>query len=206
MVWKRCGAMSPGRRSLPSQTPKRKDSKKYPNNSAQLVFLIIVACWKRSNHRSLRYLHVGRTSTGIWLLQPRRIAPPHLLAQVWNQLKTDQMDAAQLRQLRANSPLGRILATGLSNARHGRDVMKESIEETASHVVHELERKRGKIGCCCFVDSQRPTRYQRAAVPFQIGRLCNDTYVELIVCYYYSVCCSGDSSSISSENTRCLSK
>jgi biopolymer transport protein ExbB len=74
------------------------------------------------------------------VLRASKIAPPHLLAQVWNWIKNDQLDAARLRQLRASSPLGRILASGLSNARHGRDVMRESIEETGSHVVHDLER------------------------------------------------------------------
>lgn len=85
------------------------------------------------------------------VLQPQKIAPPHLLAQVWTQLKSEQMDAAHLRQLRAGSPLGRILATGLSNARHGRDVMKESIEETASHVVHELERYLDTLGTIAVI-------------------------------------------------------
>ena len=53
--------------------------------------------------------------------------------------------------LRHSSPLGQILAAGLSNARHGRDVMKESIEEAASHVVHDLERFLNPLGTIAAV-------------------------------------------------------
>ncbi len=42
--------------------------------------------------------------------------------------------------MQASSPLGRILAGGLINAKHGREIMKESIEHEASQVIHELER------------------------------------------------------------------
>lgn len=81
-----------------------------------------------------------------FMLNPRRISPPHLLATVWKQLKAGDMDAKALRNLRESSPLGRILAAGLGNAHHGRDVMKESIEEAAGHVVHELERYLNTLG------------------------------------------------------------
>ncbi|HBO12728.1 MAG TPA: biopolymer transporter ExbB, partial [Halieaceae bacterium] len=50
------------------------------------------------------------------------------------------------RKLRESSPLGRILAAGLANAHHGREVMKDSIEEAAAHVVHELERYLNTLG------------------------------------------------------------
>ncbi len=84
-------------------------------------------------------------------LNPRKISPPHLLALVWKQLKNNELDTAKLRMLRHSSPLGQILAAGLSNARHGRDVMKESIEEAASHVVHDLERFLNPLGTIAAV-------------------------------------------------------
>lgn len=84
-------------------------------------------------------------------LKPARIAPPHLLAQVWGWLRDNQLDGSRVRQLRQSSPLGRILAAGLVNARHGRVVMKESIEETASHVVHELERYLNPLGTIAVI-------------------------------------------------------
>jgi biopolymer transport protein ExbB len=82
----------------------------------------------------------------LYTLNPKKIAPPHLLATVWKQLKGGEMDAARLKTLKQSSPLGRILAAGLSNAYHGREVMKESIQEAAQHVVHDLERYLNTLG------------------------------------------------------------
>ena len=84
-------------------------------------------------------------------LNTRKIAPPHLLATVWKQLKAGELDTQRLRSLRQSSPLGRILAAGLANASHGRDVMKESIQDAASHVVHELERYLNTLGTIAAV-------------------------------------------------------
>ncbi|MGD8176518.1 MotA/TolQ/ExbB proton channel family protein [Marinimicrobium sp. ARAG 43.8] len=75
-----------------------------------------------------------------WTLNPKKIAPRHLLAQVWSWIKNNQLDAGKLRELKQSSPLGRVLAAGLSNSHQGRDVMKDSIQEAANQVVHELER------------------------------------------------------------------
>ncbi len=82
----------------------------------------------------------------LYTLNPKKIAPPHLLATVWKQLKAGEMDAARLKNQKQSSPLGRILAAGLANAYHGRDVMKESIQEAAGHVIHELERYLNTLG------------------------------------------------------------
>jgi biopolymer transport protein ExbB len=82
----------------------------------------------------------------LYTLNAKKIAPPHLLATVWKQLKAGEMDATRLRTLKQSSPLGRILAAGLGNAYHGRDVMKESIQEAAAHVVHDLERYLNTLG------------------------------------------------------------
>jgi biopolymer transport protein ExbB len=79
-------------------------------------------------------------------LNPQKIAPPHLLATVWRQLKAGELDAQRLKSLRQGSPLGKILAAGLANRSQGRDVMKESIQEAASHVVHDLERYLNTLG------------------------------------------------------------
>lgn len=84
-------------------------------------------------------------------LNPKTIAPPHLLATVWKQLKKGELDNTRLRTLRQSSPLGRILAAGLANAHHGRDVMKESIQEAAGHVVHDLERYLNTLGTIAAV-------------------------------------------------------
>lgn len=81
-----------------------------------------------------------------WSLNPAKIAPRTLLAQVWSWIKNNQIDATRLRELKQSSPLGQILAAGLSNSRHGRDVMKDSIQEAASQVIHQLEKYVGLLG------------------------------------------------------------
>lgn len=87
----------------------------------------------------------------LWTLNPRRIAPRTLLGEVWGWLKNNQVDGEKLKELRDSSHLGRIFAAGLSNSRHGRDVMKDSIEEAASQVIHELERFLGALGTIAAV-------------------------------------------------------
>lgn len=81
-----------------------------------------------------------------WTLSPARIAPRNALADVWAKIKHNQLDAAQLRELRMSSPLGQILAAGLVNAKAGRALMIESIELAASHVVHDMERYLSTLG------------------------------------------------------------
>lgn len=81
-----------------------------------------------------------------WTLNPAKIAPRHLLAQVWSWIKSNQLDAAKLRELKQSSPLGQVLAAGLSNSKYGREVMKDSIQEAANKVIHDMERYVGALG------------------------------------------------------------
>ncbi len=81
-----------------------------------------------------------------WTLRRSRVAPSHVLAQVYQLYRRRQMDAAAIKALREGSPLGRILAAGLANEKREREVMKEAIEETGRHVVHELERYLNPLG------------------------------------------------------------
>ena len=81
-----------------------------------------------------------------WTLNANKIAPRHLLGQVWNWIKNNQVDANRLSELKQSSELGRILAAGLSNSRHGREFMKDSIQEAANQVIHDMERYIGALG------------------------------------------------------------
>ncbi len=82
----------------------------------------------------------------LWTLQRQRIAPKALLSEVWGEVKTGELEPAKLKELRAASPLGQVFASGLANAKRGRDVMKEAMEEAASQVSHELERYLTALG------------------------------------------------------------
>ena len=81
-----------------------------------------------------------------WTLRAEQVAPRNLLARVWTRIKNNEMDNQWFRELRNGSPLGRILAAGITSHRKGREAMKESIEEVANHVVHELERYLNTLG------------------------------------------------------------
>lgn len=86
-----------------------------------------------------------------WALQKRHIAPDHLLAQIWHWANNNQINTTQIDGLRKSSPLGCILAAGLVNLQHSREVMRESIEETGHHVVHEMERFLNALGTIASV-------------------------------------------------------
>jgi len=81
-----------------------------------------------------------------WSLQQKRIAPKHLVAQVWQWAKVGHLDNRRIQNLRISSPLGRILAAGLVNRSHEREVMKESIEEIGRQVAHSLDRFLNTLG------------------------------------------------------------
>lgn len=91
-------------------------------------------------------LVVAISAERFWTLNPAKIAPKTLLAQVWAWIKNNQLDVSKLRELKQSSPLGYILSAGLSNSKHGRDIMKDSIQEAANKVIHDLERYVGILG------------------------------------------------------------
>ena len=81
-----------------------------------------------------------------WALRKKQVIPKHLVAQVWHWEKNHELDDDRIQELRKGSPLGRVLAAGLVNRDQERVIMKESIEETGRHVVHELERFLNTLG------------------------------------------------------------
>ncbi len=89
---------------------------------------------------------LGITAERLWTLRANRVTPPHLLGQVWVWIRDKQLNKEKLKELRADSPLGEILAAGLANSRHGREIMKECIEEAAARVIHEMERYISTLG------------------------------------------------------------
>lgn len=82
----------------------------------------------------------------LWTLRPGKVAPPGLLAEVWALIKQRSITSERLKELKHSSPLGQILVAGLNNASHGREIMKESIQEAAGQVVHDLERFLNPLG------------------------------------------------------------
>ncbi|MDI9245676.1 MotA/TolQ/ExbB proton channel family protein [Marinobacter sp. CHS3-4] len=79
-------------------------------------------------------------------LRPSRVAPQQTINELWRWIKKKELNGRKLKALQGSSPLGRILAGGLMNAKHGREIMKESIEHEASQVIHDLERFLNPLG------------------------------------------------------------
>ena len=86
-----------------------------------------------------------------WTLRQKRVIPEDLTSQVWSWVKNDQLDQKQIQTLYQGSPLGQILAAGLINRSRERAVLKDSIEDTGRHVVHELERYVETLGTVAAV-------------------------------------------------------
>ncbi len=81
-----------------------------------------------------------------WTLQKRNVAPAELLQQVLDHEKANRISDDLLKLLVKSSPLGRLFAVGLVNRDHGREIMKEAIEEEGNTVVHELDRYLNTLG------------------------------------------------------------
>jgi biopolymer transport protein ExbB len=82
----------------------------------------------------------------LWTLQQRRVVPAELTDKVWKWVEQRQIQDKHIIALQQNSPLGKILAAGLANRHRDRSIIKEAIEDTGRHVVHELERFIGTLG------------------------------------------------------------
>ncbi len=89
---------------------------------------------------------MGIVAERFWSLQRKKILPPMLLSQIWRLDKDQNLNEQSLRRIKVSSPLGAILAAGLLNRHHGREMMKVSIEEAGRQVVHELERFLNSLG------------------------------------------------------------
>ena len=86
-----------------------------------------------------------------WTLQQKRVIPEDLTSKVWGWVKKDQLDQKQIQTLHQGSALGQILAAGLVNRDRERAVLKDAIEDTGRHVVHELERYLETLGTVAAV-------------------------------------------------------
>ena len=82
----------------------------------------------------------------LWTLDTKKVSPKNLVPQIWVWLKNDQINSTKLKQLRESSPLGVILASGLSSYKNGKEAMIESTETAASIVIHEMEYNLGTLG------------------------------------------------------------
>lgn len=82
----------------------------------------------------------------LWTLQSKRVVPAELTEKVWRWVEQGQITDKHIHALQQNSPLGRMLASGLANRHRSRDIIVQAVEDTGRHVVHELERFINTLG------------------------------------------------------------
>ena len=81
-----------------------------------------------------------------WTLRRSKVMPEDLGGMVEDWATKHELDQRHLDQLRAESPLGRIYASALVNRKRQREVIKEAVEDTGRHVVHDMERFLNTLG------------------------------------------------------------
>jgi biopolymer transport protein ExbB len=81
-----------------------------------------------------------------WTLRRKEVLPAGLGIEVREWAKGRELDPKHIDVLRKNSPLGELLAAALDMRRKPREIMKERVEDTGRHVVHQLERFLNTLG------------------------------------------------------------
>ena len=81
-----------------------------------------------------------------WTLRRSRVVPDELGSTVEDWAARHELDRRHIEELREGSALGRVLAAGLVNRHRSRHLIKEAIEDTGRHVVHELGRFLNTLG------------------------------------------------------------
>lgn len=81
-----------------------------------------------------------------WTLRVSKVRPKDQLPQVWMWIKNQELDSAKIKELRQSSLFGYVLAAGLTTSRHGREAMKDSIQEAGDHAAHEMEKFLSTLG------------------------------------------------------------
>jgi len=82
----------------------------------------------------------------MWTLQSRRVMPPDLTRRIWALVEAGQANDKVIAALEVNSPLGKLLATGLANRHRPREVLMERLEDAGRHVAHDLDRFINTLG------------------------------------------------------------
>ena len=86
-----------------------------------------------------------------WTLRRSAVLPAGLGDEVRNWARSGQLDPAHLQTLASGSPLGELLASALAVRNRPRELIKERIEDTGRHVVHNMERYLNTLGTIALI-------------------------------------------------------
>jgi len=81
-----------------------------------------------------------------WSLREGIVMPKNLLAQTLQEYRQNNVSPQMLSRLAKSSPLGKVFAAGLRNAKSPPEIIKEAIEESGRTVAIELERFLTSLG------------------------------------------------------------
>lgn len=81
-----------------------------------------------------------------WELRRGRVVPANMVQQILKWHRDKELNEENMRSIYRSSPLGRMLVSGLINRNSSREIMKESLEESGRHEVHEMERYLSLLG------------------------------------------------------------
>lgn len=84
-------------------------------------------------------------------LRENIVSPQNLLPELQAWLAKGGITKDTITRLEQHSLLGRVFATALANSKNSREVTKESIEETARAVAHQMEKYLSTLGTIATV-------------------------------------------------------
>lgn len=111
-----------------------------------MLEIILAGGWLMAPILLCSTLSVAIIIERFWTLRKSKVTPEGLGAMVEDWAERHELDERHLEQIRVESPLGRIYAAALINRKRPRDMIKEAVEDTGRHVVHDLERFLNTLG------------------------------------------------------------
>lgn len=81
-----------------------------------------------------------------WNLRRSRVFPASLLSDLNSYVHSGKLEQKHIDRLRKSSPAGEIMAAALDHRDRKREIMKEAVQDTGRHVVHDLERFLNTLG------------------------------------------------------------
>ena len=82
----------------------------------------------------------------LWALQEKRVLPVSVANHVMELAQQHQIENKQIQEVHDSSPFGQVLAAGLAYRHASREVLREVVEDSGRHAVHELERYLSPLG------------------------------------------------------------
>ena len=111
-----------------------------------MLELVLAGGWLMSPIVLCSVLSLAIIIERAWTLRRQRVLPSGVVEKVSAWARQRELDRKHIESLRQSSPLGRVLAAALDNRDRAREVVKEAVEDTGRHVVHDLERFLNTLG------------------------------------------------------------